>query len=465
MSESQILQHIPSVTQFLQEESIQKLILSYSRELVLQALQEYLEHLRKEVQSAGLSETELSKRLAQMTTVLASQLHHLLRPSLRQVVNASGVLIHTNVGRAPLSSRAAQAVVETATHYSNLEYNLDTGKRGHRDMHFEARMNHLVGGTAATVCNNNSAAIFLVLNTLASGKNVLVSRGELIEIGGSFRLPTIMERSGAVLKEIGTTNKTSISDYRQAIDDETALILRVHPSNYKILGFTQRPRLSELVELSCTFNITLVEDLGSGLLFPSELPTLKQEPIARSSLSEGVDLICFSADKLLGGPQAGIIAGKARLVNLIRSNPLMRVCRVGKMTYAALESTLIDYEKGIHAETIPVHRMLAVPAETIKNRAESLRSHLDTQLFKVEVKPGYSLIGGGSAPEECTPTYLLAVTSKRYSVNQLEQRLREFSSPVVARIEDDQLILDLRTVFPEQEDIIISAFTEIACRQ
>ena len=462
---SQILQLIPSMTQLLLEEPIQELIRTYSREPVVRTIQKYLDELRHQICKDELSETELSRRLSEIRTTLSSRLEQHFRPSLRQVVNASGVLIHTNVGRAPLSRAAARAVVETATHYSNLEYNLDTGGRGHRDHHFEARMNHLVGGSASTVCNNNAAAIFLILNTLASGKSVLVSRGELIEIGGSFRLPTIMGRSGALLKEVGTTNKTRISDYRQAIDSETALILRVHPSNYKILGFTQRPRLSELVELSGTFNIPLVEDLGSGLLFPTALPALKQEPIARSSLSEGVDLICFSADKLLGGPQAGVIAGEPRLVNLIRTNPLMRVCRADKMTYAALESTLIDYEKGIHAETIPVHRMLAVAAEEIKGRSENLKNHLDTQVFEIEVKPGYSLIGGGSAPEERTPTYLLAVTSKRHSVNQLEQWLREFSSPVVARIEDDQLIVDLRTVFPEQEDIIISAFSAIASRK
>ncbi|MDA2924941.1 L-seryl-tRNA(Sec) selenium transferase, partial [Acidobacteria bacterium AH-259-L09] len=329
-------------------------------------------------------------------------------------------------------------------------------------LHFEERICRLLGCEAATACNNNAAAVLLILNTLALGKKVLVSRGELIEIGGSFRIPAIMERSGAILKEVGTTNKTKVSDYRDAIARETALILRVHPSNYKIVGFTHRPQLPELVELARETKIPLAEDVGSGLLFPTSHPFLREEPSVQAVLTEGVDLVSFSGDKLLGGPQAGIIVGKKKLVDAIRRNPLMRACRVDKVTYSALEWTLIQYEKGTYEKTIPVHQMLCADAEQIKARAERVRDLLDSNVFRIEIKPGYSLIGGGSAPEEQIPTYLLAVTSGQRSVNELERGLRESTVPIVARIEDDQLMLDLRTVFPEQEDTIISAFAEIA---
>ena len=460
-SDSQILQQLPSINKVLQQESVQALIHVYSRQLVLDEIQEYLEELRVEIQGGRLSEEVLCEYIAGLDSALGSRLEARLTTSLRKVINASGVIIHTNVGRAPLSPEAAEAIKEIATGYSNLEYNLSAGKRGHRDLHFEERICRLVGSQAATLCNNNAAAVLLILNSLAQGKKVLVSRGELIEIGGSFRIPAIMERSGALLKEVGTTNKTKVSDYRQAIDEETALILRVHPSNYKIVGFTHRPKLCELVELAQESNIPLVEDAGSGLLFPALHPLLQEEPSVELALAEGVDLVCFSGDKLLGGPQAGIIVGKTELVDAIRRNPLMRACRVDKMTYAALEWTLTQYERNTHLSVIPVHRMLSASAEEIKTRAERLADLLDSQGLQVEIRPGFSLIGGGSAPEVQIPTFLLAVTSERHSVNRLEQHLREFSMPIVARIEDDQLLLDLRTVFPEQEEAIVSAFASL----
>jgi L-seryl-tRNA(Ser) seleniumtransferase len=274
-----------------------------------------------------------------------------------------------------------------------------------------------------------------------------------------------MERSGALLKEVGTTNKTKISDYRDAIDSDTALILRVHPSNYKIVGFTHRPELSELVELARETKIPLVEDAGSGLLFSSPHPFLREEPSVQSILTEGVDLVCFSGDKLLGGPQAGILVGQKELVDAIRHNPLMRACRVDKMSYAALEWTLTQYDKGTYERVIPVQLMLSASAEQIKARAQRLGDLLDSKLFSSEVRAGASLIGGGSAPEEQIPTFVLAITSNQHSVNELEQQLRKSSTPIIARIEDDQLLLDLRTVFPEQEDLIVSAFAEIASRK
>ena len=459
--DSQILQQLPSVSKVLQQDSVQKLVQDYSHPLVVDEIQAHLDKLREGVQSGQLSEQDLLQEIYELDSTLHSRLKARLSRSLRKVINASGVIIHTNLGRAPLSSEAAAAIQEISTGYSNLEYNLKAGRRGHRDLHFQGTISRLLGSEAATVCNNNAAAVLLILNTLAQGKEVLVSRGELVEIGGSFRIPAIMERSGALLKEVGTTNKTKISDYRDAISEKTALILRVHPSNYKIVGFTHRPQISELVELARECSIPLAEDAGSGLLFTGTHPALLEEPSVESILAEGTDLVCFSGDKLLGGPQAGIIVGTRPLVDAIRQNPLMRACRVDKMTYAALEWTLNQYETNAYSTTLPVQRMLSTSPEEIQGRAQRLADLLEPHEFQVEIKPGISLIGGGSAPEVAIPTFLLAVTSKEHSVNQIERHLRESETPILARIEDDQLMLDLRTVFPEQEEIIVSAFASL----
>ena len=459
---SHLLQQLPSVDQILQKKPIEILANTYSRQIVLETIQEELDEMRVQIRGGHLSEEEMSKQIEHLDVTLSVRLKQRLSPSLRTVINATGVILHTNVGRAPTASPAAQIMTEVATSYSNLEYDLVAGKRGHRDFHFEKRLTLLLGCEAATVSNNNAAAVFLILNTLAYGKKVLVSRGELIEIGGSFRMPAIMQRSGAVLQEVGTTNKTKISDYREAIDDDTALILRVHPSNYKIVGFTQRPRLEELAELAHQKAIPLVKDLGSGYLFPTAQPFLSEEPSVQSVLDKGVDLVCFSGDKLFGGPQAGIIVGKKELVDAIRKNPLMRACRVDKVTYAALEWTLLEYEKGTYQKTIPVYQMLSAGTEEIRERARRLQENLNGRQLQVTVKEGYSVMGGGSAPEERIATFLLAVTSSRYSVNELERRLRRHKIPILSRIEGDQLILDLRTVFVHQEEIILSAFSEMA---
>lgn len=457
-SDHQILQLLPSVGKVLQHDSVQELIRDYSQPLVVDEIQAHLNQLRTAVQSGQLSEEDLSREISELDSNLSSRLKARLAPSLRMVINATGVMIHTNIGRAPLSPEAAAAIQAIATGYSNLEYSLKEGRRGHRDFHFQGTISRLLGSEAATVCNNNAAAVLLILNTLAQGKEVLVSRGELVEIGGSFRIPAIMERSGAILKEVGTTNKTKISDYRDALNEKTALILRVHPSNYKIIGFTHRPQISELAALARERHIPLAEDAGSGLLFSSTHPALKEEPSVESVLAADTDLVCFSGDKLLGGPQAGIIVGKKPLIDAIRQNPLMRACRVDKMTYAALEWTLNQYETNAYSTTLPVWRMLFAEPEEIQGRALRLADLLETRGFQVALKPGVSLIGGGSAPEVEIPTFVLAVTSKEHSVNQMERHLREFATPVLARIEDDQLILDLRTVFPEQEATIVSAF-------
>ncbi|MEE2822778.1 MAG: L-seryl-tRNA(Sec) selenium transferase [Acidobacteriota bacterium] len=461
MSDNQILQHLPSVNKILQYDSVQELIQSYSHSLVVDEIQVYLDQLRTAVQNGQLSEEDLLREISDPGLILRSRLKNRIAPSLKSVVNASGVIIHTNIGRAPFSPEAATAIQEIAVGYSNLEYNLENGQRGHRDLHFQKTISRLLSSEAATVCNNNAAAVLLILNTLAHGKEVIVSRGELVEIGGSFRIPAIMERSGVTLKEVGTTNKTRISDYREAISEKTALILRVHPSNYQIVGFTHSPPISDLVELAHDHNIPLAEDAGSGLLFSNMHPALKKEPSIKSILTEGVDLVCFSGDKLLGGPQSGIIVGKKPLVDSIRKNPLMRACRVDKITYAALEWTLTQYETNAYVTTLPVQHMLSIAPEEIRDRAQRLAELLKSRGFQVNVFPGVSLIGGGSAPEVEIPTFLVAVTSGEHSVNTIERHLREFSKPILARIEDNQLILDLRTVFPDQEETIVSALAAL----
>ncbi len=316
-SDHQRLQQLPSVSKVLQGNSVQRLVQDYSHPLVVDEIQTHLNELRTALQDGELSQEDFSQAISKLDASLERRLQARVAPSLRTVINASGVLIHTNIGRAPLSPGAAKAVQELATGYSNLEYNLSDGHRGHRDLHFQGTLTRLLESDAATVCNNNAAAVLLILNTLAQNKEVLVSRGELVEIGGSFRIPAIMERSGAILKEVGTTNKTKISDYRDAINENTGLILRVHPSNYKIIGFTHRPQITELVELAQERNIPLAEDSGSGLLFDSSHPALREEPSVKSVLAEGVDLVCFSGDKLLGGPQAGIIVGKQPLCRIV----------------------------------------------------------------------------------------------------------------------------------------------------
>ncbi len=460
------MRQLPSIDQVLRKDSIRRLSECYSRQLVLLEVQTHLKQLRDLLLNGLLSKKELEQQLSQLDDSIASNVHNRLSPSLKKVVNATGVILHTNLGRAPISQTAVAFILEIATAYSNLEYSLEEGKRGQRDLHFETRIARFLDCQAATVCNNNAAAVFLILNSLAPGKKVLVSRGELIEIGGSFRIPAIMERSGALLKEVGSTNMTRISDYRGAIDKDTALILRVHPSNYRIVGFTHRPELSDLVGLSRETGIPLIKDAGSGYLALDSYPFLESEPTIQSVLAQGVDLVCFSGDKLLGGPQSGIVVGKKTLIDPIRKNPLMRACRVDKLTYAALEWTLTEYEKGTHRATIPIHQMLCITKEELKSRALRIGKQLNTKVFHVGLKEGHSLIGGGSAPGVQLPTWLLTVRSPRYSVGKLEEYLRKCSVPIVARIVENELLaLDLRTVFADQEELIISAFDSISSRQ
>jgi L-seryl-tRNA(Ser) seleniumtransferase len=400
----------------------------FPRTLVAAEVRRVLEEARGEIRGGQASSEPIETRTAQ-------GLAELEQPSLRRVINATGVVLHTNLGRAPLGKVAA------LPGYSNLEYDLSGGRRGKRDVHISALVERLLGAAGIAV-NNNAAAIFLALNELAGGGEAIVSRGELIEIGDGFRIPEIMARSGAILREVGTTNRTRIADYRAAINERTRLLMRVHPSNFRISGFTARPELGELVSLGREFGVPVYEDLGSGCI--ADLSAFGiDEPLVSQSLKAGADLVSFSGDKLLGGPQAGILAGKAETVARLRRNPLFRVLRVDKIIYQTLAETLrrLLFERW---DEIPALAMIRQTPEQIRERAERLIAGLDG-----EIVPGRSVIGGGATPEQSLPTWLIAIAD--CDVNQTERALRAGDPPVIARIEDDRLVLDLRTVFRDEE--------------
>jgi L-seryl-tRNA(Ser) seleniumtransferase len=375
----------------------------------------------------------------------SSRLARTRRSRLSRVINATGVLLHTNLGRAPLSAAALDRVRTVAGGYASLELDLATGRRGRRDVHAEALLCALTGAEAAVVVNNNAAAALLALTALAGGREVLVSRGELVEIGGGFRVPDILRQSGARLREVGATNRTRASDYAAAIGPQTALILRVHPSNFTMSGFTAKPGLAELAALAHAHEIPLVEDLGSGWLDRGVLPGL-DEPDVIGSLRAGVDLVTFSGDKLLGGPQAGVIVGRHGLVDTVRRHPLMRALRVDKMTYAALEATLEEYAHGRAAAAVPILRAMATPIAEIEARARSLADAATRAGWHAEVVAGESAVGGGSAPAARLPTWLVALRHPSRSADAVLARLRERPTPIIARIDADRVVLDPRTV-------------------
>jgi len=455
--QASLLRQIPSVDEILNAPQTASLIQSAGRTMAVAAIREVLTDLRTTAKN-GAAPSVLPPD--EIHAAIASKIEAKLTPSLRPLINATGVVLHTNLGRAPLSKQAAERIAATATRYSNLEYDVSAGERGKRDAHTSRALAELTGAEAAIVVNNNAAAVFLVLNTFANGAEVIVSRGELIEIGDGFRIPEIMASSGARLREVGTTNRTRIADYERAISKETRLLLRVHPSNFKIVGFTKRPELEELTALGRKKHIPVFEDLGSGCL--TDLTnTGAGEPVVRASFAAGVDLVAFSGDKLLGGPQAGIIASKQKLVERVRRNPLFRALRVDKLTIAALEATLGDYQRGALDE-IPALRMIRMTAEELDRRARAFAEKLRNKLpegASLEVCAGFSVIGGGSTPDQKLPTALIAIRSARHSAAEIEERLRKPSvgAPVIARVEKKTLLLDLHTVFEEEEPSLAAA--------
>jgi L-seryl-tRNA(Ser) seleniumtransferase len=463
---------------------------------VTDACRSVLLRLRGEIAAGALDERKLSLALSGIEAALKTELRRTLGYSLRPVINATGVVLHTNLGRAPLAQSALNHIRETAGTYSNLEFDLDTGERGKRDVHVDRLFRKLLseqgragtpaapqsqndlGGTgvparpgesaiSTIVVNNNAAAVLLALNTLAEAGEVIVSRGELVEIGGSFRIPDVMAKSGAVLHEVGTTNRTRIGDYERAINERTRLLLRVHRSNFEITGFAEQPSIAELVALAQKHKFPLMEDLGSGALFDLKQVGINGEPGVLDSLRAGVHVVTYSGDKLLGGPQAGLISGREDLVKKMRSNSLFRALRVDKLTYAALEATLLAYVKRDY-ESVPAVRTMQLAKEEITKRAAAIVATIQSQSrqggrpqAKLEVLDGESLIGGGSAPSAVLPTTLIAVTCYSLSASEVAARLRASDPPVIARVEDGRVLLDLRTVFPAQGEMLTEVLSQV----
>jgi L-seryl-tRNA(Ser) seleniumtransferase len=462
--QAELLRQIPSVDELLLQPRLAALSSRVDRNLVVEVARAILSGLRAHI--AGDSKgTALAANLESVEELVAAEVERILSRSLQPVINATGVILHTNLGRAPLSAAVVEEFRRTATQYSNLEYDLEAGARGKRDVHTAELLTRLTGAEAAIVVNNCAAAVLVTLAALARGGEVIVSRGELIEIGDGFRIPEIMEQSGAILREVGTTNRTHVGDYENAINEKTRLLLRVHPSNFKVTGFTDKPSLEELVALSQRTGLPMVEDLGSGCLVNLSEHGIA-EPTVRESVEAGVGIVTFSGDKLFGGPQAGIIAGKKELIAKVRRHPLFRALRVDKLTIAALEATLSAYLRAAWDE-IPAMRMIRMTPQEIKRRAENfireLRPELPLDEVEIEIADGVSLAGGGSTPAQSLPTKIIRIASARYSAAKLEQRLRRAQSgiSVIARVEEERLILDLRTVFPEQEPLLVKTLAAV----
>lgn len=453
-SPSARLREIPSVDELLSRPRLRALSETAGRGIVAQITRTVLAEIRAQLLKDANASNSHTYSHEDIESRIAYEVRAFLAPSLRRVINATGVILHTNLGRAPLAHAAIAHLDETATRYSNLEYDVESGQRGKRDVHTSRLLAELAGAESAIVVNNNAAAVFLILNTLAKNAEVIVSRGELIEIGDGFRIPDIMAESGAALREVGTTNRTRIRDYERAINERTRLLLRVHPSNFRVTGFTERPSLDELVALGTRAQIPVYEDLGSGCLIDLSTAGIS-EPVARGSCDAGASVVSFSGDKLLGGPQAGIIAGKKEIVERIRRNPLFRALRVDKLTIAALEVTLKAYFRGALDE-VPALRMIRLSSDEIARRTtqfvERLRASLPKEI-SLRVSNGLSVIGGGSTPDQQLPSHLISISSSRHSAANLEERLRkpEIGVPVIARVEKDELMIDLRTVFPDEE--------------
>lgn len=483
-TKSDLYRELPSVDELLRTPGVAALASEHGTAAVTDAARAVLARLRNEIGSGLLGVAAVELALGGLRGAIEGWLRHELGYSLRVVVNATGVILHTNLGRAPIAKAAIEHIRETAERYSNLEYDVEAGARGKRDVHLERLFRQLLGraghaessaglrpsGTgeapvatsvSTIVVNNNAAAVLLALNTLADGGEVIVSRGELVEIGGSFRIPDVMVKSGAILREVGTTNRTRVADYEKAVNERTRLLLRVHRSNFEISGFTEQPSIAELHELAERRGLPLLEDLGSGALVDLESFGVRGEAGVLDSLQAGVDVVTYSGDKLLGGPQAGLISGRADLVARMRSNPLFRALRVDKLTYAALEATLLAYVRRDH-DAIPTLKMMRLTKEEIGSRAETLAAQVRSSKLVVEVIDGESVIGGGAAPTAVLPTRVLALNCDGLSADELAAGLRGCDPPIIARVEEGRVLLDLRTVFADQDELIAASLRGIA---
>ena len=462
----ELLRQLPSVDEVLKTPEVKNLCEIYPRILVVEAIRQELDHVRTAVSSGSETSLKASFDLPVLISKVKRDVEEASAPSLKRVINATGVVVHTNLGRSILSKKAIDAVVTIASGYSNLEFDVKSGERGSRHVHVSSLLCKLTGAEAAMAVNNNASAVLLALSTLAAGRGAIVSRGQLVEIGGSFRIPDVMRQSGAILKEVGTTNKTYISDFRDAITENTALLMRVHPSNFRVVGFSREVSLEELVSLGREFNLPVLDDLGSGVLVDLSPYSLPEEPTAQSSIKAGADVVTFSGDKLLGGPQAGLILGKKKYVSLMEKHPLARAIRVDKFTLAALEATLslyLEEEKAL--QEIPTLHMLTMSQSELKKTANRLAREIRTavgQRMIIDSETDVSKAGGGSLPLAELPTAVVSIKPLNMSVNELEQRLRSGKPPILARIKEDKLLLDVRTIQESEDEEIITSLKQIA---
>jgi L-seryl-tRNA(Ser) seleniumtransferase len=452
----QALRKIPSVEEILSRPEMVSLLRTNPRSVVVEAIRRGLKRLREEIlQKEDPSQIDPSFfSFDHLFPIFQREIDLQIQPNLLRLINATGIIIHTNLGRSPLHPSALQHIIDISKSYSNLEYDLERGERGNRYSHIEGLLCRLTGAESALVVNNNAGAVLLALNTIAEGREAIVSTGELVEIGGSFRIPDVMKRSGAILKEVGTTNRTYLSDYEKAIGPQTALLLKVHTSNFRIMGFTAEVSLEELVKLGEKHHLTVMNDLGSGCLIDLSRYGLEKEPTVQEAIKTGVDVVTISGDKLLGGPQAGILLGKKGLLDLIKINPLTRALRIDKLTLAALESTLLLYlDEKKAMEEIPTLRMISFDMKKLKSRGRRLLRRLSKKAqaqAQFALREDISEVGGGALPLQELPTVVLAISPLSLSVNTLEERLRRGKPPVIARISKDEVILDMRTIFDEE---------------
>lgn len=454
-----LLRQLPAIDKLLNDSALQDLELPHL--LVREAAQLSIDGLRRQILAQPERSQQLDLSVSGVARRAAAVALQLAQPSLCAVINATGTLLHTNLGRAPLCEPALAAMQQVSRGYSNLEFDLASGERGQRYSHVEELLCRLTGAEAATVVNNNAGAVLLALTALAKGKEAIVSRGEMIEIGGSFRVPEVMEAGGVILREVGTTNKTHLHDYRDAINPQTGLLLKIHTSNYRIVGFTEAVTASELTQLGRDHQLPVLEDLGSGMLLDLSAYDLPREPTVRETVAAGIDVVTFSGDKLLGGPQAGLIVGRREHVERLKKHPMARALRIDKLTLAALEATLRLYLEPQRAlEALPVLQMLRVPAAELQQRCEKLQTKLQQQLgdqLDCEIVAEASMVGGGALPLAELPGYALALRSAKLSAGRLAEKLRQAQPPVIGRIRDDQLLLNPRTLLADQEDALVTA--------
>lgn len=462
MNKNLLFRSIPKVDILLENPSICQLIATYSKDTVMDAIREEMDALRAFIGSCQ-EEEAAKERIDALVTSIAARTEKINTPDMRPVINATGTILHTNLGRAPISKEHMMRIMEIASGYSNLEYNLEAGKRGERYSHFEQLLCKITGAEAAMAVNNNASAVMLILSSMAKGGQVVVSRGELVEVGGKFRIPDVMEQSGASLVEVGTTNKTHYSDYEDAITEETKALMKVHTSNYRIVGFTDTVTIDELIPLGEKYDLPIIEDLGSGVLIDLSKYGITYEPTVQDSLRKGADVVCFSGDKLLGGPQAGIIVGKKKYIDQMKKNQLTRALRIDKFTATALELVLHEYlseEKAIR--NIPVLRMITKPLEEVEKEAKTLARMLRRKQLpaKITVEACESQIGGGSLPLERIKSAAVAVKPETISIPKMEERMRALAVPIISRVVNDTIFLDVRTLQRENFGLIVDELAQ-----